>query len=157
MFRADPMGHFKEVKALCAKYGCEGWAPLDNELEVLTASSIFAANKDLIDACDVVLANLTMFRGACVDDGTSWEIGYGYAKGKACYGYIDGHNATDLKMRTESLVRKHDLNMAEFPQVEDFGGPVNLMLTESIKLSGGAICNTVEECLAAIQMRFAAQ
>ena len=32
-----------------------------------------------IDACDVVVALLD---GAQVDDGTAWEIGYAYAKGK---------------------------------------------------------------------------
>ena len=52
-------------------------------------------NKDraAIDACDVVVALLD---GAQVDDGTAWEIGYAYAKGKPVVGIrTDFRNAGD--------------------------------------------------------------
>jgi nucleoside 2-deoxyribosyltransferase len=48
---------------------------------------IFAEDRDAIDACDMVIANLN---GVTTDDGTAWEIGYAYAKGKHLVGvYTD--------------------------------------------------------------------
>ena len=52
-------------------------------------------NKDraAIDACDVVVALLD---GTQMDDGTAWEIGYAYAKGKPFVGIrTDFRNAGD--------------------------------------------------------------
>jgi len=48
---------------------------------------IFAEDRDAIDAADIVVANLN---GITTDDGTAWEIGYAYAKGKHLVGiYTD--------------------------------------------------------------------
>lgn len=48
---------------------------------------IFAEDRDAIDRCDIVIANLN---GITTDDGTAWEIGYAYAKGKHIVGiYTD--------------------------------------------------------------------
>ena len=44
-----------------------------------------------IDTADVVVANLN---GLGTDDGTAWELGYAYAKGKYCIGLY-----TDWRMR----------------------------------------------------------
>ena len=119
---------------------------MDNEFAEPAAGPIFESNVSLIDECDCVVANLAYFRGCCVDDGTAWEVGYGFAKGKACYGYLEDKDC-DLKSRTELLMDRHQLGHKDFPQVEDFSGPVNLMLTESIRKSGGQLCNSLEECL----------
>lgn len=52
------------------------------------APKIFAEDRDAVDACDMVIANLN---GITTDDGTAWEIGYAYAKGKHLIGvYTDG-------------------------------------------------------------------
>ena len=53
--------------------------------------AIFENDKRGIDTCDVVVANLN---GIITDDGTAWELGYAYAKGK----YIIGLH-TDWRMR----------------------------------------------------------
>ena len=52
---------------------------------------IFENDKRGIDECDVVVASLN---GIITDDGTAWELGYAYAKGK----YIIGLH-TDWRMR----------------------------------------------------------
>jgi nucleoside 2-deoxyribosyltransferase len=52
---------------------------------------IFENDKRGIDDCDVVVASLN---GVITDDGTAWELGYAYAKGK----YIIGLH-TDWRMR----------------------------------------------------------
>lgn len=48
---------------------------------------IFAEDRDAINHTDIVIANLN---GITTDDGTAWEIGYAYAKGKHIIGvYTD--------------------------------------------------------------------
>lgn len=48
---------------------------------------IFKEDRDSVDWSDIVIANLN---GITVDDGTAWEIGYAYAKGKHIVGiYTD--------------------------------------------------------------------
>ncbi|MBQ7457510.1 MAG: nucleoside 2-deoxyribosyltransferase [Desulfovibrio sp.] len=47
------------------------------------AKTIMETDRDAIDRADVVVALLD---GAMVDDGTAWEIGYAYAKGKVIVG-----------------------------------------------------------------------
>jgi nucleoside 2-deoxyribosyltransferase len=49
--------------------------------------AIFAEDVAAIDRCDIVIANLN---GITTDDGTAWELGYAYAKGKHLVGvYTD--------------------------------------------------------------------
>ncbi len=49
--------------------------------------AIFAEDVAAIDHCDIVIANLN---GITTDDGTAWELGYAYAKGKHLVGiYTD--------------------------------------------------------------------
>ena len=57
------------------------------------AKKIMERDRAAIDACDVVVALLD---GTQVDDGTAWEIGYAYAKGKPVVGIrTDFRNAGD--------------------------------------------------------------
>lgn len=44
---------------------------------------IFLNDRDGIDRCEVLVANLN---GITTDDGTAWEVGYAYAKGKHLIG-----------------------------------------------------------------------
>ncbi|MCR5814358.1 MAG: nucleoside 2-deoxyribosyltransferase [Desulfovibrio sp.] len=57
--------------------------------------NIMDRDRAAIDACDVVVALLD---GTQVDDGTAWEIGYAYAKGKPIVGIrTDFRNAGDTE------------------------------------------------------------
>lgn len=51
--------------------------------EVRDINSIFILDRDQVDSSDLVIANLN---GVEVDDGSAWEIGYAYAKGKHLIG-----------------------------------------------------------------------
>jgi len=44
-----------------------------------TVRTIFGNDKGAIDRCDVIVANLN---GITTDDGTAWELGYAFARGK---------------------------------------------------------------------------
>ena len=56
---------------------------LPQELEGDSESGIFEQNKSRIDASQCLVAILD---GADIDSGTSWEIGYAYARGKRIIG-----------------------------------------------------------------------
>ena len=152
VFRSNAIEHFEILKQICKKYGFIGLVPLDNVIEIpekdkftpIHSHFIFKANVDLIKECDVIIANLLPFRGACVDDGTAWELGCGYAYGKKLYGYSLSCDMS-LKEITKMMFEIRTQNM--FTEVENFGNPVNLMLVNSIKELGGNIFKTFEECV----------
>jgi nucleoside 2-deoxyribosyltransferase len=88
----------ERVDALVASAGFETFLPhRDNPPKDETnVRAIFENDKRGIDRCDIVVANLN---GVLTDDGTAWELGYAYAKGK----YLIGMH-TDWRMRFEHEV-----------------------------------------------------
>lgn len=147
VFRENAQEHFTLLKELCKEHGHEGLSPFDNEVNTnivkeLLPKIIFDANRYLIRKCDVVLANLDMFRGPNVDDGTAWEIGYALALGKKIYGYTDTH---DVSLKVKTLATIDD--MGDYPLIENFNLPNNLMIVESISASGGTIESCFHEAL----------
>jgi nucleoside 2-deoxyribosyltransferase len=154
VFRADALDYFERIKALCEKYGFTGLSPFDNEnfdgelFSKAHSKSIFLSNVDLIQKCNIIIVNLNPFRGACVDDGSAFEMGVGFSLKKIIYGYTQFHNEK-LKDITETYFNYNYLKQkSEFPNIENFGNNcVNLMLQESIELFGGKILPTFEDCL----------
>ena len=118
VFAPDAVQRGARMKLACAEQGFLGLYPLDNEGG--TAEEIFRGNCALIDQADLVLANANPFRGDEPDSGTSFEIGYAFAKGKKIYLYLD-----DARPLRERLGETDAQGFA----VEDFGLPLNLMLT----------------------------
>lgn len=83
-------------KMICAINCSEGLFPLDNTVDTTLpkqeqAKQIVRGNIHLINQADIVLANLSNFRGTethlCCDSGTAWECGYGIAAKKIVVGY----------------------------------------------------------------------
>jgi nucleoside 2-deoxyribosyltransferase len=137
-------------KRLCAKYGHAGICPFDTDIEEIANTfecglRIAAENERLIDSCDVVIANITPFRGHNADPGTIYEIGYARAKGKTilaytyssdthsdriCMDYYE-HDVEDFKdFKRGSLDKKF---------IDDFGMAENAMIDGGIHASGGTI------------------
>jgi nucleoside 2-deoxyribosyltransferase len=85
----------EQKKALCQKYGFEGVFPLDAEVPAEGKKPrelglcISEANEELIRSCDVVVANLTPFRGPSADVGTVFEVGFAQGLGKKVYAYTN--------------------------------------------------------------------
>jgi nucleoside 2-deoxyribosyltransferase len=135
VFREDANEWFDVMKEMCIEYGFIGLSPFDSEAgNNANSSVIFTANVKLIDECDIVVANLDPFRGPNIDDGTAFEIGYAYAKGKEIWGYTMV-SCLELKEITEIWNVESD----DFPHVENFGLCRNLMIVRSIQASGGSI------------------
>lgn len=121
----------EKYKEICNLYGHTGLYPLDNECD--SSKEIYLGNVDLINRADAVVANGNEFRGE-IDVGTAFEVGYAAAKGKKIYIYMND---------TRSLVEKHGREDEEGRTVEDFGYPLNLMLSESAEIIKG----TFEDCI----------
>lgn len=132
VFSDDAKQIGENYKRICSEYGFQGFYPLDNEEE--QSNAIFLGNVSLINQCDIIVANLNDFRGTTMDDGTAFELGYGYAKNKILYGYMDHPQEMTIKIGTKD---ENGYN------VEDFGHPINLMIAESTTIISGDF----EECI----------
>ncbi|HIU40102.1 MAG TPA: nucleoside 2-deoxyribosyltransferase [Candidatus Aphodocola excrementigallinarum] len=126
VFKDDAIKTGDKYKEICKLYGFTGLYPLDNV--AFNANDIFKGDIRLIDESDIIVANLNNFRGQTMDDGTAFELGYGYALGKLLYGYMDD----DRSMR-----EKIGYKDSEGYNVEDFDKPINLMIAQSTKIVKG--------------------
>lgn len=114
------------------------------------AKEIREHNIELIEKCDVVLANLAPFRGMEPDSGTVYEIAYAQAKGKLVVAYI-GDDMTYIDRIIKSGM-KVDFNEEkgffvdkDGCMIEDFGMPVNLMIG-----AGTNVCDDLETAVAEV-------
>jgi nucleoside 2-deoxyribosyltransferase len=146
VFLPEAMAMGARKVALCAARGFEGVFPLDASLDLTglakqeQARRISAANEGLMRSCDLLIANLTPFRGVSMDAGTAFEVGFMRALGRPVLGYT---NVTaDYRARSEAYRRAAPgLPEADAPDVaiEDFAGAENLMIEAAILASGGSI------------------
>ncbi len=134
----------EKKKALCAIYGFEGKFPLDNELSNRGEKHNFGlriskANEDLIKKCQLVIANITPFRGPSADAGTIFEIGYARARRKTIYAY--SNTKLHFKERTISFfeLKPNAVTDGNGMKLEDFEMTDNLMIDGGILASGGKI------------------
>ena len=116
-------------KAVCAEHGLAGVFPLDpvdGRVPAVDGVALFEHCVAHLDRCDLVIANLTPFRGPSMDVGTAVEIGYALGVGLPVYGYTNV--AADYRDRVD-------------PEpgwlVEDFGFVDNLMCEGTVRRRGG--------------------
>jgi nucleoside 2-deoxyribosyltransferase len=79
VFLPDAVEIGRKKAAICARYGIRGLYPLDNAVDLSAADAsltIFKGNEAMMEAADVIIANLTPFRGPSADAGTVYELGY---------------------------------------------------------------------------------
>ena len=147
VFFADRHEAGERKKRICADHGIEGLYPLDASVDLSrpdASARIFAANVDMIRRCDLVIANLTPFRGVSADVGTAAEVGLAFAMGKTVHGYSNApaslfhrtarHGGKGAPERRPDGFAYHPDGMS----IEEFGLADNLMLIEAIRASGGA-------------------
>jgi nucleoside 2-deoxyribosyltransferase len=95
VFFPNPLEIGEAKKAICAQHGLEGVFPLDANLDLEGLSPeeqgyrCFDAMVELMESSDLVIANLTPFRGPSMDVGTAVEIGYMHGRGKPVFGYTN--------------------------------------------------------------------
>lgn len=130
-------------KDICAEHGLVGVFPFD-DLDGVTPPvddgiAIFEHCIAHLDACDLVIANLTPFRGASMDVGTAVEIGYALGGGMPVFGYTN--DARDYADR-----------FAPEPGwlIERFGFVDNLMVEGTVRRHGAVVRTTVGGDAAAV-------
>lgn len=97
----------EEKKRICARHGFEGVYPLDADFEPLfqldsptkMGHMCFDLMVEMMDSCNLIIANLTPFRGPSMDVGTAVEIGYMHGRGKPIFGYTNV--ASDYAQRVQ--------------------------------------------------------
>lgn len=136
----------QEKARLAADAGFEGVFPLDASLDLTgldkaeQARRISLANEGLMRSCDALIANLTPFRGASMDAGTAFEVGFMRALGRPVAGYTNV--SADYADRVRQVRRRGPFAGdadAEDIGIEDFGLSENLMIEVAIRESGFAV------------------
>jgi nucleoside 2-deoxyribosyltransferase len=141
VFLPDSRAHALRKIEICARHGILGRTPLNEDLERAAevsdaefAKAIFHKDMAMMEACDIIIANLTPFRGASADSGTLVEVGWFLGRGRPIFGY--SNSATLFAERS----RKHVEAMPD-PHpglvVHSFGLPDNLMIPSAVLRGGG--------------------
>lgn len=158
VFVPDAVAHGEALKAKCAAAGLVGVFPLDAGLDLSglskqdAAKKIYQANLAQIANCDVVLANMTPFRGVNMDTGTAFEMGYGLALGKRVVGYTKDPALYLERVQTNLPVTQDGDDQfwdGDGLLVEDFDLADNLMMVCSVE----AIFTTIDQALAYLKNR----
>lgn len=141
VFLPDAVSHGRAKVEICARHGIEGCPPLNEELDSLERMSpedawraIYDKDVAMMEAADLVIANLTPFRGASADAGTLIEVGWFLGRGKPVFGY--SNSATSFAARSQAqagAVRDPLPGLA----VEGFGLADNLMVAGAVLQGGG--------------------
>lgn len=134
----------EQLKAIARSHGFEPLFPFDNEVDLANSPNpsldIFIGNRDLIDAADLVIANLSPFRGIEPDSGTVWEVGYAIGRGKPVIGYLA--SAETMQQRILRMEGRPEETTAltdrQGKTIEPFGHMLNLMLVHSADLVVGS-------------------
>jgi len=131
----------RRKKQICREHGFDARFPLDvlphtaglDPSEI--ALRIFDICVEMMEGCDLVIANLTPFRSVSLDVGTAVEIGYLYAGGKPVFGY------TNVVEDYADRVRAAGLSDGTLV-VEDYGFCDNLMTEGAVRRSRGEVVRT---------------
>jgi nucleoside 2-deoxyribosyltransferase len=141
VFLRNAMAHARAKIAICAKYGITGRPPINEDFEALAAlppdqawRGIFRKDIEMMEDCDIIIANLTPFRGASADAGTLIEVGWYLGRGKPVYGY--SNTATLFADRSNALLALHPDPIRGL-LIEGFGLPDNLMIPGAVEHAGG--------------------
>ncbi|MCQ8240457.1 nucleoside 2-deoxyribosyltransferase [Rhizosaccharibacter radicis] len=134
VFAPDVEARAARLKAWCMEHGAEGLFPLDNLLPdgPDLPERIREANMAMIRRADVLVANMTPFRGVSMDPGTAYEMGAAAALGKIVVGYTTDARSYESRISAAFPVRDAGgvLRDGDGMAVERFARPLadNLMM-----------------------------
>jgi nucleoside 2-deoxyribosyltransferase len=143
VFLPNAPEHAARKAAICAEHGITALPPLNEDISSLAAMpeaeawrSIFAKDLAMMERADLVIANLTPFRGASADAGTLVELGWFLGRGRPIFGY--SNSATRFAERSAALLAKVPDPMPGLT-VGGFGLPDNLMIPGAVETGGHPI------------------
>ncbi len=125
--------------ALCARYGITGISPFNSDFAAgLPAQKlwrqIYEDDVRLMRESDLIIANLTPFRGASADAGTLVELGWFLGQGRPVFAYSNA--VEDFAARTRAQIGVLPDPLPGIV-VEDFGLADNLMIAGAVEYGGG--------------------
>jgi nucleoside 2-deoxyribosyltransferase len=143
VFLPNAPAHAARKAVICAAHGITALPPLNEDIASLAEleahhawRAIFTKDIEMMERADLVIANLTPFRGASADAGTLIEVGWFLGRGRPIFGY--SNSATPFAERSAAHV-------ASVPDpipglaVEGFGLPDNLMIPGAVESGGHPI------------------
>lgn len=150
VFLPDAIEVLGEKAELARAAGFDPITPLDNESlpqgrQFDTGVAIYRANVRLMDSCDLIIANLTPFRGIGADPGTAFELGYMAARGARVAAYSNRSKPHFERIRDEHYRGQVTRNPAgeyrgcDGLTLENFDMFDNLMLAGAIVEGGGIL------------------
>lgn len=152
VFEKDAIAHGEALKELCSHFGFEGLFPLDNVIQEdepeKMAEAIRVANIQLIHEADIIMANLTPFRGFEPDSGTVYEVGFAEALGKPVFGYTSDLSALKHRLIKHQALHHDATHCIDGKCIEDFGLSHNLMFSHTL------VASNAKTCLALIQQTY---
>jgi nucleoside 2-deoxyribosyltransferase len=135
--------------ALALRYGFTPVSPGDltvpeTETRRQRGLAISAINEKLMTSADLIIANLTPFRGVAADIGTAFELGFMCARGCPAFAFS---NCTDNHFERVSKLYGGDVQLGEDGRhrgpdgmsLENFDMTDNLMLDGGIAVRDGVI------------------
>jgi nucleoside 2-deoxyribosyltransferase len=138
VFLPHAPAHAAAKLAICARHGILGRSPLNEDVASLAAMdeaeawrAIFAKDVALMEECDIIVANLTPFRGASADAGTLVELGWFLGRGRPAYGY--SNCAMPFAARSAAQVAAVP-DPIDGLTVGGFGLPDNLMIAGAVRV-----------------------
>lgn len=123
VFEAARDAIFADYSRICRDLGLEPLIPLDATLN--DPRQIYDANLGLIQRADLLIANITPFRGPHCDPGTAFEIGHAAALGKPVFGFSLDPSLLIARIPSPRGLPRRD---AQNRIVEDFALAENLMI-----------------------------
>jgi nucleoside 2-deoxyribosyltransferase len=135
VFLTDALEVARAKKDICRQHGFYGLAPTDDpdsELDGpdLDGHVIFRHCIQAMERADLVIANMTPFRGPSMDVGTAVEVGFMHAKGKPVFGYTNVVDHYGERVEPDGM------------QVEAFDFFDNLMCEGPLFTTGSTIVRT---------------
>lgn len=163
VFRKDALEHARWQREICTQYGFIGIHPLDNNVDCTdktyrTAEIIYRGDCSQIFECDITVADCNSFRGACIDDGTAYELGASnIGFGMPTYGYIEKIAPTFELIPLRYPCKEEQWNGMRVDQddyvlADIFGTSLNLMLECGMTDHGGRLVEgNFEDCIRAVR------
>jgi nucleoside 2-deoxyribosyltransferase len=150
IFVPDAAGLVARKKAICDRHGLTGVSPLDSWPDEPAAWAtlpewrrIALRNEAQIRSADLMIANLTPFRGPSADVGTVYEVAMMRTLGRPVFGYAT--TTVGFARRTATFASgvvagvDGSLRDGEGLLIEQFGLFDNLMIEAGIVASGGTL------------------
>ncbi|GLR66791.1 nucleoside 2-deoxyribosyltransferase [Acidocella aquatica] len=125
--------------AICARHGLTGLAPFNPNIDYTQPPEtlwrqIYLDDIAMMQASDLIIANLTPFRGASADAGTLVEVGWFLGRARPVFGYSNTAAPFAARSAAQTAAMADPLpNLA----IETFNLPDNLMVPGAVEYGGG--------------------